>query len=148
MQELYFNNQVCDSELVNYFDLLSQNLIEARIPTMEYRKDDARRLKKQYTKEINVHLKHMFYEASQQPTLPAEQRTLMPELLCGKLGVEKRKFEPRLYLEDIKAKIEISYSRDIVMMIAEHKAVARSSFKLLWSAQSQEVQPLNLLFCH
>lgn len=139
VQELYFLNQICDSKVANYFDLLSQNLVEARIAVVEQRKEDAKRLKKRYTKEMNVHLASMFYEASQQAVLPIKQRTLTTELLSEKLGVEMRKFQPGPYLEDMKVEIDISYPSDLLAIIAERKVATRANV----SSSGVNIEPGN-----
>lgn len=36
------------------------------------------------------------------------------------------KFDPSPYLENIKSEIEISYSKDVITLIAEHKATMRA----------------------
>ena len=43
-----------------------QSLIEEKIAAVEQQKDDARRLNKRYTMEMNVHMAHMFHVATQQ----------------------------------------------------------------------------------
>ena len=52
--------------------LMLQSLIEEKIAAVEQRKDDARRLNKRYTIEMNVHMAHMFHVATQQASLPTE----------------------------------------------------------------------------
>lgn len=130
VQDLFFHNQVCDSEIANCFDLLSQNLTEAKIAAVEQRKDDARRLKKRFMKEMNVNLARMFYEASEQVALPVESRSVTPEQICEKLGVEMGNFDPKLYLDRIKSEIEISYPADVLAMIAERKAAERAKMQV------------------
>ena len=75
--------------------------------------------------EMNIHMAHMFYVATQQSLLPTEQRTATPESICKDLGVEFRKFETETYIEAMKSKIEISYSKDIVELIKTRKDSAR-----------------------
>ena len=75
--------------------------------------------------EMNIRMAHMFYVATQQSLLPAEQRTATPESICKDLGVEFRKFETETYIEAMKSKIEISYSKDIVELIKTRKDSAR-----------------------
>ena len=53
--------------------LMLQSLIEEKITAVEQRKDDARRLNKRFTMEMNVHIAHMFQVATEQAALPAEQ---------------------------------------------------------------------------
>ena len=55
-----------------------QSLIEEKILAVEQRKDDARKLNKGYTMEMNVHMSHMLYTVTQQAFLLAEQRTATP----------------------------------------------------------------------
>ena len=76
---------------------------------------------------MNVQLAHMFFLATQQATLPPEQRKMMPELICKKYGVEMGKFEVKPYLEEIKDEITISYPEDILAIITERKATARTA---------------------
>ena len=101
-----------------------QNLREEKIDAMEQRKDDAKRWKKRYTKDMNIQIARMFYEATRQASLPVEQRMAALELVCKAAGVEMRKFKLGPYLEEMKAEIEISYPKDILAMIAEKKATA------------------------
>ena len=93
---------------------------------VKQRKDDARRLNKRYTMEMNVHMAHMFYAATQQALLPVEQRTATPELICRDFGVEFGKFEPEPYVEAMKAEVDISYPSDILDLIKARKAIART----------------------
>ena len=76
---------------------------------IEQRKDDARILNKIHTMEMNVHMTHMFYAATQQVLLSTKQRTAIPESICKDLGVEFGKFEAEPYVEAMKAEVEISY---------------------------------------
>ena len=69
-----------------------QSLIEEKVLVVEQRKNDVRRLNKRYTMEMNVHMAHMFYAATQQALIPIEQRTATPESICKDLGVELAKF--------------------------------------------------------
>ena len=55
-----------------------QSLIEETILAVEQRKDDAKRFNRRYTMEMNVHIAHMFHIATQQASLPAEQRMATP----------------------------------------------------------------------
>ena len=55
-----------------------QSLIEEKIVAVEQRKDDVKRLNKRFTMEMNVHMAHMVQVATEQATLPAEQRTATP----------------------------------------------------------------------
>ena len=43
-----------------------QSLIEEKIAAVEQRKDDAKRLNKRFTMEMNVHMAHMFQVATEQ----------------------------------------------------------------------------------
>ena len=72
---------------------------------MEKRKDDARTLNKRYTMEMNVHMAHMFYAATQQALLLVEQRIATPESICRDLGVEFGKFETEPYVEVLRLKL-------------------------------------------
>ena len=76
---------------------------------------------------MNVQLAHMFFLATQQATLPLEQRKITPELIYKKSGVDMRKFEVKPYLEEIKDEITISYPKDILAIITERKATARTA---------------------
>ena len=58
--------------------IILQSLIEEKIAAVEQQKDDARRLNKRFTMEMNVHMAHMFQVAIEQAALPAEQRTATP----------------------------------------------------------------------
>ena len=51
--------------------IMLQSLIEEKITDVEQRKEDARRLNRRYTMEMNVHMAHMFHVATQQASLPA-----------------------------------------------------------------------------
>ena len=93
---------------------------------VEQRKDDAKRLNKRYTMEMNVHMAHMFHVATEQALLPAEQRSATPESICKDLGVEIGKFETEPYIEAMKSEIEISYPKDIVELIRARKITARA----------------------
>ena len=53
---------------------------------VEQQKDDAKRLNKRYTMEMNAHMAHMFHVATEQAFLPAEQRTATPESICKNLA--------------------------------------------------------------
>ena len=46
---------------------------------VEQRKDDDKRLNKRFTMEMSMHMAHMFHVATQQASLPAEQRIATPE---------------------------------------------------------------------
>lgn len=48
------------------------------------------------------------------------------ELVCKVAGVEMGKYEVGPYLEEMKSKIEISYLKDILALIAERKDAARA----------------------
>ena len=76
--------------------------------------------------EMNVHMTHMFYAATQQVLLPTEQRTATPESICRDLGVEFGKFKTEPYVDAMKAKVDISYPSDIVDIIKARKASART----------------------
>ena len=76
--------------------------------------------------EMNVHMVHMFYAATKQALLPAEQRTATPESIYKDLGVEIEKFETEPYIEAMKSEIEISYPKDIMELIKARKASARA----------------------
>ena len=102
-----------------------QSLLEEKILAVEQRKDDARRLNKRYTMEMNIHMALMFHAVTQQAFLPAEQRTATPESICKDLGIEFDKFETEPYIEAMKSKIEISYPKDIVDIIKARKASVR-----------------------
>ena len=52
---------------------------------------------------------------------------MTPELMCKKSGVEMGKFEVKPYLDEIKDEISISYPEDILAIIAERKATARTA---------------------
>ena len=58
--------------------------------------------------EMNFHMTHMFYVATQQALLLAKQRTTTPESICKDLRVELGKFETEPYVEAMKAEVEIS----------------------------------------
>ena len=73
-----------------------QSLLEEKILVVDQR-DDARKLNKRYTMEMNVHMTQMFHAATQQALLPAEQRTTTPESICKDLGVEFGKFDTEPY---------------------------------------------------
>ena len=83
--------------------------MKKKIAAIEQRKDDAKRLNKRFTMEMNVHMTYMFHVATQQAALPAEQRKATPKSICQSLGVEFGKFETKPYIEAMKSKIEISY---------------------------------------
>ena len=106
-----------------------QSLLEEKILVVEQRKDDARRLNKRYTVEMNIQMDHMFHVATQQAVLPAEQRTTTSESICKDLGVEFGKFETEPYIEVMKSEIEISYLKDIVELIRTRKASVRAQAK-------------------
>ena len=76
--------------------------------------------------EMNVRMEHMFYAATEQALLPAEQRPAMPESICKDLGVEVGKFENKPYIEAMKSEIEISYPKDIVKLVKVRKATSRA----------------------
>ena len=102
-----------------------QSLIEEKILAVEQMKDDARRLNKRYTMEMNIYMAHMFHTATQQALLPAEQKMATPELICKDLGVEFGKFETEPYIETMRAEVEISYPNDIVDISKAKKASVR-----------------------
>ena len=52
---------------------------------------------------------------------------MTPELMYKKSGVEMGKFEVKPYLEEIKDEISISYLEDILAIIVERKATARTA---------------------
>ena len=93
---------------------------------MEQQKDDAKRLNKRFTMEMNMHMAHMFHIATQQASLPAEQRTTTPESICQALSVEFGKFETKPFIEAMKSKIEISYPTEITDIIKARRATARA----------------------
>ena len=84
-------------------------MLEERILVVKQQKDDARRLNKRYTMEMNIHMAHMFHAATQRALLPAEQRIATLESICKDLGVEFGKFKTEPYIEAMKSEIEISY---------------------------------------
>ena len=45
--------------------MILQSLIEEKIATVEQRKDDAKRLNRRYTMEMNVHMAYIFHVATQ-----------------------------------------------------------------------------------
>lgn len=100
--------------------------MEARIAAVEQRKDDAKRLKKRYSKEMNVNLAHMYYEATQHVALPIEQRTMTHELLDQRLGVEMGKFDPLPYLQEMGSDISITFPIDVLAIIAARKATEKA----------------------
>ena len=106
--------------------MMLQSLIEEKIAIVEQRKDDAKRLNRRYTMEMNVHMAHMFHVATQQASLPAEQRTATPESIFQTLGVEFGKFENKPYIEAMKSEIEISYPIEITDIIKARRATARA----------------------
>ena len=76
---------------------------------------------------MNVQLAHMFYLATQQATLPLEQRKMTNDLGYKKSGVEMGKFEVKPYLEQIKDEIAVSYPKDILAIITKRKATTRTA---------------------
>ena len=76
--------------------------------------------------EMNVHIAHIFYVATQQTSLPIEQRTATPESICQNLDVEFGKFETKPYIEAMKSEIEISYPTEIIDIIKARRATARA----------------------
>ena len=56
-----------------------QSLIEEKIVAVEQQKDDAKRLNKRFTMEMNIHMAQMFHVVTEQAALLAEQRTTTPE---------------------------------------------------------------------
>ena len=106
--------------------IIMQSLIEEKIAAVEQRKDDAKRLNKRFTMEMNVHMAHMFQVATEQAALPAEQRTATPQSICQALGVELGKFETKPYIEAMKSEIEISYPTEITNIIRARRAAARN----------------------
>ena len=112
---------------------------------MEQRKDDARRLNKRHAMEMNVHMAHMFYVATQQALLQIEQRTATLELIYIDLGVEFGKFETEPYVKAMKAEVEISYPNDIVDIIRTKKLLQGLKQVLLVFRQSLKVLHLILL---
>ena len=107
--------------------------------TIKQRKDDARKLNKRHTMEMNVNMAHMFYDATQQALLPTEQRTVTPESICKDLGVEFSKFETKPYVEAMKSEIDISYPKEIVDIIKAKKALAKGQS----SSSGMEAGPNN-----
>ena len=105
--------------------LILRSLIEEKIAAIEQRKNHTRRLNKRFTIEMNMHA-HMFHIATQQGSLPVEQRTATPESICQYLGVELGKFETKPYIEAMKSEIEISYPTDITDLIKARRAAARA----------------------
>ena len=76
--------------------------------------------------EMNVHMAHMFYVATKQAVLPAEQRTTTLASICQALGVEFGKFETKPYIEAMKSEIEISYPIEITDIIKARRTAART----------------------
>ena len=119
-----------------------QSLIEEKILAVEQRKDDAGRLIKRCTMEMNVHMAHMLHATTQQVLLPAKQMTATPKSIYNDLGVEFDKFEIKPYIEAMKAEIEISYPNDIMHIIKAQKFFCKGSSKLLkCSSRAQECHP-------
>ena len=106
--------------------MLLQSLVEEKVIVVEQRKDDAKRLNKRYTMEMNVHMAYMFYATTQQALLPIKQRIAKPESICKDLGVEFSKFETEPYVEATNVEVDISYPSDIVDIIKAKKAYART----------------------
>ena len=86
-----------------------QSIIDERVTVVLQRKDDAKRLKKRYTKEMNVKMVMLFSQADQQAALSPEERLISLEDVCRVAGVQVGKYEVGPYLEEIKDEIEISY---------------------------------------
>ena len=109
--------------------MLLQSIIDERVDVVLQKKDDAKCLKKRYTKEMNVKMAWLFSQAQQQAALPPEQRLIMLKDICKAAGVQMGQYKVRPYLEEIKDEIEISYPQDILSIIAERKknAIAGSS---------------------
>ena len=99
-------------------------MIEEKIAAVEQQKDDARRLNKRFTMEMNVHMAHMFHVSIEQAAFPAEQRTTTPESICQALGVEFAKFETKSYIEAMNSEIE--YPTEITDIIKARRATART----------------------
>ena len=112
-------------------------MLEERILAVEQRKEDAKKLNRRYTVEMNVHMAHMFQVATEQALLPAEQRSATPESICKDLGVEIGKFETEPYIRAMKSDIEISYPKDIVELIKMRKTAARAQA----SSSSTQAEP-------
>ena len=101
--------------------MLLQSIIDEKFVVILQRKDDAKRLKKRYTKEMNTKIALLFSQAEQQAALPPEQRLIKLENVCKVASVQVRQYEFGPYLEEIKDDIEILYPQDILAIIAERK---------------------------
>ena len=106
--------------------LILRSLIEEKIAAIEQRKNHTRRLNKRFTIEMNMHMAHMFHIATQQGSLPVEQRTATPESICQYLGVEFGKFETKPYIEAMKSEIEFSYPTEITDLIKARRVAAKA----------------------
>ena len=113
----------CDTWSVIKFPM---SVIEEKILIVEQRKDDARKLNRRYTMEMNVHMAYMFHVATQQTSLPADQRTASLEFICQDLGVEFGKFETKPYIEAMTSEIEISYPTEITAIMKARRAATRA----------------------
>ena len=108
------------------FIIILQRLIEEKITAVLQQKDDTKRLNKRFTIEMNKHTAQMFHVATQQASLPAEQRASTPKLICQALSVEFGKIKTKPYIEATKSEIEISYPTEITNIIKAQRATARA----------------------
>ena len=105
--------------------------MEEKVVAILQKKDDAKRWKKRYTKEINIKMALLFDQAIQQAALPPEQRPVSLEQICKAAGVQIGKYEVGPYLEEMKDEIKISYPQDIIAIITEKKNIAAA-----WTSSS------------
>ena len=98
-----------------------QSIIEEKVAAILQRKDNAKHLKKRYTKEMKVKMDFLFSRPEQQTALLLEQRLIKLEDICRAAGVQVGQYEVSPYLDEIKDEIEITYPQDILTIIAEKR---------------------------